>query len=275
MADKPILFQPEMVRGLLREIAEPGTGKTQTRRLIIPQPALGRIVQSDTPYVWGDEEGETQFKVKHAVGDRLYVREAWRTISALDGSKPSSLDAGHRCKVTYEADPENRRELWHFGRLRASMHLPKIFSRMTLMVSDVRVQRLQDISDEDALAEGIIDHRQTIIGAHSAGGFHHEIMARGYHWLEELEYSERPEDDPTFHSATDAYADLWDSINADPKPKFEGGKISHYESFPWDGDPREEEHRGLPHVIIPNPWVSATTFKPVYQNIDLIGDSHE
>jgi hypothetical protein len=87
------------------------------------------------------------------VGDRLWVREAWRTLQKWDDLKPSHL-ADDASKITYEADPENRNKVWAFGKLRPSMFMPRFASRLTLTVTEVRVERLQDISEEDARAEG-------------------------------------------------------------------------------------------------------------------------
>ncbi|TIU02393.1 MAG: hypothetical protein E5W43_01035 [Mesorhizobium sp.] len=152
MTDRPILFSGPMVRALL------AGRKTQTRRIwTIPKghkwtdEATGILVYEGN----GVEYGINELRCRYAVGDRLWVREAWRTTCNLDSSKPRFLDAGHRSKVTFEADSENRNPLWAFGRLRAGMHMPRWASRLTLTVTEVRVQRLQDISEADALAEGV------------------------------------------------------------------------------------------------------------------------
>ncbi|MER8959353.1 hypothetical protein [Mesorhizobium sp. M0701] len=151
MTDRPILFSAPMVRALLA-----GT-KTQTRRVISTKPSRkvnlfdgtwsesyvldpGNQTWRDQAYPW-------------RVGDKLYVREAWRTESrAYDDLAPSVMDADY--PVIYEADAD-----WSLnksvGRLRPGMHMPRWASRLTLTVSDIRVQRLQEINDEDAVAEGV------------------------------------------------------------------------------------------------------------------------
>lgn len=168
MADLPITFSGSMVRALLREIERPGTGKTQTRRVINPQPKPhphhepvrvehrgGKrwvwMVHTDRPsyqFATGD------WNSRYVPGDRLYVREHWRTLHKLDCLAPRDL-AEDRSIITFEADPERRNPLWSFGKFRQAMHMPKWASRITLIVTDVRVERLQDCSEADALAEGI------------------------------------------------------------------------------------------------------------------------
>jgi hypothetical protein len=103
-------------------------------------------------------EGRIGIGPRYAPGDRLYVREHWRTASAYDDIAPS--DMGGDEPVRYEAD--GAWETWGWGaalrshgRFRQGMHMPRWASRITLTVTEVRVQRLQEISEEDAVAEGI------------------------------------------------------------------------------------------------------------------------
>jgi len=131
--DIPILFSAPMVRALLA-----GT-KTQTRRLLKPQPAedIG-LTLAENP-------------IRFAAGDRLWVREAWRVPAQDDQVKPRDLIpqiAG------YEADCGTG-FISATGRLRPGMFMPRWASRLTLHVTEVRVQRLQDISADDAEAEGV------------------------------------------------------------------------------------------------------------------------
>jgi hypothetical protein len=137
MADLPIIFSAHMVRALA------AGRKTQTRRLATSP--LRRVQP----------------------GDRLYVREAWRLPANWDDRAPNAIvescrEAGWRqpwAPIAWEAD--GTRENWgewrehEPGRLRPSMHLPRPFSRMTLIVEGVKVEPLQSITAPDALAEGI------------------------------------------------------------------------------------------------------------------------
>lgn len=164
MADRPILFSAPMVLGLIREARAPGTGKSQTRRLG-GVPIIERT-EADGWHIhnrWGGIFASSGSDVgAHAAdllpiqpGDRLWVREEWRSSEAYDDLKPSEM--GGEEPIQYSADGAVVR--WSKGtarpgRRRASMHMPRWASRLTLTVTDVRVQRLQDISEEDAISEG-------------------------------------------------------------------------------------------------------------------------
>jgi hypothetical protein len=146
MADKPILFSGPMVRAIL------AGRKTMTRRIIDPQPVEPVFLVDD----WYDAARERVASiyageksiVKYQIGDRLWVREAWR----FDGAaRAVSADAcrGKRA-VQYRADgyvpiPTDER---------SPIFMPRWASRITLLVTGVKVERLQEISEADAVAEG-------------------------------------------------------------------------------------------------------------------------
>jgi len=143
MGDRPILFSAPMVRALL------GGRKTQTRRVVnqIPHdPALrpGMAGYKPAPlHLWQAAPGGPYFLPRYAVGDRLWVREAHFWVSGW----------GWR----YVADNEDlteQRDAGEVWRTKPSIHMPRRASRITLTVTDVRVQRLHDCSEADALAEG-------------------------------------------------------------------------------------------------------------------------
>lgn len=157
MSEKPILFKGDMVRAIL------GGTKTQTRRVIKPQPPedVGRIYgpelyeparydKNGDMYpgkpIFGiyDEDGEWGAKYPYCIGDNLWVRETW------------SNDNG---KIKYRADGPSLENGYEIGFLsttwRPSIFMPRSASRITLEITDVRVQRVQDISEDDAFAEGI------------------------------------------------------------------------------------------------------------------------
>lgn len=137
MADRPILFRSEMVRALL------DGRKTQTRRPAWRDSSLDNGMPVRVPSAANRIEA----------GDRLWVREAWRTESrAYDDLPPSDMDADY--PVIYEADADWSKNL-SVGRLRQSMHLPRWASRVTLTVRAVRMERLQEITEADAAAEGM------------------------------------------------------------------------------------------------------------------------
>jgi hypothetical protein len=164
MADRPIIFSAPMVRALL------DGRKTQTRRVLKPQPGgieqrpLG-FVGSPARFVFtevhpGGANWTHYAKIPYAPGDRLWVRETWRPHYLGDGVW--NLD------VSYPADGERRTicdgefgdKDWNWPKAAdrgnvTPLHMPRWASRLTLTVTDVRVQRLQEISEADCYAEGI------------------------------------------------------------------------------------------------------------------------
>lgn len=151
MTDRPILFSGPMVRALL------DGRKTQTRRVHFTQdPEFRRTCDEGCdsrlagmcllPKAACGRRRVTDARI--AVGDRLWVREAWRSSSAHNDLAPRDIPLGDR--VEYAADPERIVT----GKPRPSMFMPRWASRLTLLVSEVRVERLQNISEADARAEG-------------------------------------------------------------------------------------------------------------------------
>lgn len=154
MADRPIIFSGPMVRALIEG------RKTQTRRILRDQAVPGAQFQGINRdglalFSFGSLYGKQ--RLPYAPGDRLYVREAVRFALEWDECPPSQFDRADA--IAYEADGRTEARAWGDpfkpGRLRPSIHMPRWASRLTLTVTDVRVQRLQDISEADALAEGI------------------------------------------------------------------------------------------------------------------------
>jgi hypothetical protein len=214
MADRPILFSAPMVRALIA-----GT-KTQTRRgLPIAAGLQGKIL--DFVKVATDKRGRSVFEMKDkagqhvyipggphlqtphfipriAVGDRLYVREHWRVSQKWDETAPRDLPrqamtvfykaGGSIANQRYPGDwrpsdePQAGKLPEWAGRFRQAMHMPKWASRITLIVTDVRVERLQWISIADAKAEGV--------------------------FVPEAQFAQQGEVAPRL-----AYAALWDQIN--------------------------------------------------------------
>lgn len=169
MTDRPILFSAPMVRAIR------GGLKTQTRRVIAPQPSdyvptiapqalAGQPPRRPAPYFdaynggphwcwWDtyDRQGPDWIKCPWGVpGDQIVVRETFRLPAEYDDVKPSLVRPD--APVWYEADPD-RPEGW--GKTRVSIHMPRWASRITLEITGVRVERLAAISEADAEAEGI------------------------------------------------------------------------------------------------------------------------
>lgn len=152
MADRPIPFSAPMVRALL------DGRKTQTRRVLRPRPEfLGGYGEEADYEEWGwiDEDGAPMSVLDVAPngyvrGDRLLVREAWRAWVDFDELPPRDIPPG--ADVQYLAD--DPLSPWT-SRYRHARFMPRWASRLTLTVTDVRVERLRDISEADAVAEGV------------------------------------------------------------------------------------------------------------------------
>ncbi len=162
MAEKPILFSAPMVRALLA-----GT-KSQTRRPLKPQPAPNHPHDGGTKWVLKDvlhvpvgSVGHLSVREKQGLrcpygqpGDRLWVRESFRGCRAYEVRGYAPSEWGNK-PIWFEADgrPPGNPEAWA-QRAKPSIHMPCWASRITLEITDVRVERLQDISGDDAAAEG-------------------------------------------------------------------------------------------------------------------------
>lgn len=183
MKERPILFSAPMVRALLA-----GT-KTQTRRVCKPAQSysLSKVVEVPDPLErgqvyngshFGDEEGDVQFPSPYGGrGERLWVRETFSgpwCMEAQDGiaaAPPSKW--GESSEIWYWADGEPTHGDW--TRPRPSIHMPRWASRITLEVTSVRVERLQDISEKDAWAEGCEGYDDDVTGGKSGYSEFHDL----------------------------------------------------------------------------------------------------
>jgi len=256
-----------MVRALLEG------RKTQTRRIINPQPTNRPIYATPettlqcTNSQWMDADGVhpgIPMKCKQGeVGDRLWVKETFYcdhwfagdyettakgfTLGATRGYCESEwkvhcyyrADIGEKSSVSAHI-PECEGE----GSWKPSIFMPRWASRINLEITAIRVEQLQEISEQDAAAEGVESPR-TIDVAKS-----------------EIPWREK-------------YRELWNSINLKPSPCYgrdESGKkvIVAYQCFPWsledfhDAYPAaaiSQKYRGKPLTIVPNPWVWVIAFK--------------
>lgn len=151
--ERPVLFNGEMVRAIL------SGAKVQTRRPVKPQPDGQPVLCSDGK--WCVDGGLWLGSAPAAVGDTLWVRESVY-ISAVDfaaaGDCNATDDKGRRRLVGYVAgmDSESRRCAADYGvKQTPSIHCPRWASRITLQVTDVRAERLLDVTEADAVAEGL------------------------------------------------------------------------------------------------------------------------
>lgn len=168
MREKPILFSGPMVRAIL------DGRKTQTRRAVKPQPSFrqshewrGRTVRDceSRGWVWKDHDFGDGDAVHAAPGsemaalcpygqpgDRLWVRETWaKRDDCVDGG----LKAKHYLHFRASYNGHLGSEWHYYGHWRPSIHMPRWASRITLDIVSVRVERLNDISEADAIAEGL------------------------------------------------------------------------------------------------------------------------
>lgn len=160
--ERPILFSAPMVRAILKG------GKTQTRRVVKPQPVMKdghwaywqRGVFS-TPY-WKNNAGDVQWPTEKQVidkfigcpygqpGDRLWIRETWAPRS---NGRMLLEQIQQPFFAATDGEGDIRKPTgW---RWRPSIHMPRWASRLSLEVTEVRAERLQDITPDDASAEGI------------------------------------------------------------------------------------------------------------------------
>lgn len=164
---KPILFSTPMVQAILEG------RKTQTRRIVKKKysntdlefrtdkygTALVEINKYEPPIKMPD--GKTRRKLRffeekipnYQVGDILWVRETWDTI--LLENEDSSVESGYVFKANEH--PFDRGNKW-----KPSIHMPREAARIFLEVVSVRAERLQDISEQDAFAEGVIKEHSPI-----------------------------------------------------------------------------------------------------------------
>lgn len=127
MAIKPILFNTEMVRAIL------DGRKTCTRRTMKPQLTAHYGTQCAKP--------------PYQQGDILYVRETWGHPILLNSDKQYVFKADKMAEIGFKNDSH----IW-----RPSIHMPKEAARIWLKVTDVRVERLQDITEEQTEEEGFL-----------------------------------------------------------------------------------------------------------------------
>ncbi|TXM65855.1 hypothetical protein [Methylobacterium sp. WL120] len=156
MADRPIIFSAPMVRALLAGC------KTQTRRLL----KLPKWASTDPDHIKFGGSGAPEvicqgtgclaaLPLPYGVGDRLWVREGWRAARSLDRTPPR--DICRDADVEHAATARSYAEIGLKGRLRPSIHMTRWASCLTLVVTEVRVERLNDISEADAVTEGMPD----------------------------------------------------------------------------------------------------------------------
>lgn len=165
--ERPIRFTDEMIRALL------DGRKTQARQIIKPQPVWDTALTGKEGLVLGESIWTPDEYANYAAcpygwrGSLLWVQETFRLFdsheecSCYDFCVCASLHGN----PIYRADEDCRENKW-----KPSVHMPRWASRITLEITSVRVERLQDISEEDAIAEGI----QSWIETFNNSGIYHQ-----------------------------------------------------------------------------------------------------
>ena len=225
MAIKPILFNSEMVRAILE------SRKSCTRRVVKPQQFIGILpdkCKNGAPEEFLKEKKlmfkpycdmtdieliNTAYKAPYQPGDILYVRETWEYFECCccEGDEhgncyrepqQSALNKSCGCYMYRATD-----EIYGDARWHPSIHMPKEAARIWLKVTDVRVERLQDITPKGAESEGV-----------------------GNLFYDDIGYGEKnygTEVDPEYGIAKEQFAWLWESTI----------KKSDLDRYGWDANP--------------------------------------
>lgn len=244
MKERPILFSGEMVRAIL------GGRKTQTRRVVIPQPETRRDLFPTEPEDIAEDRASKKliFAIRTGAlstrclgaqnfaqefcpfgqaGDRLWVREAHKrkdTFAQVTRPELKRPPDHFVARVEYRADGATREQYvdcseWRCSletnteKWKPSIHMPRWASRITLELTGVRVERVQEIVGQDAIAEGVARR-----DGYYLGGPHRYVAGKT----------------KVFSLAWQAYKDIWNHLN-------------EKRGYSWDS----------------NPWVWVIEFKRV------------
>ena len=210
MKEQGIIFTGDSVPLILADL------KGQTRRVLKPQPIIDGLYYEykDIPWL---KTGDPSPFIGHLCpygqpGDRLWVRETWRAVELDNGNDGILYKADNHFKSIENS--QAAADLWcdayadrkYGNKWRPSIFMPRWASRILLEVTDVRVERVQEISDEDARKEGVQDicHCGDYIESHGYHSGHSPTPMDGY--------------------AANEFSILWDSINAK-------------RGYPWESNP--------------------------------------
>ena len=185
---KPILFSTEMVKAILEG------RKTMTRRRVKDQPDISE----DDGYVYFWNKGyafdihkwkeECVIGARYKTGYVLWVRETWCN------DPRGSIDSKSDCYY-YKADFFDP-DVWK-GSWKPSIFMPKEAARLFLKVTNVRIERLHDITEEDAIKEGV------------EMGIHRILKSSKY----KNYYDSKNKCGAWYNSPVDSFVSLWESIN--------------------------------------------------------------
>jgi hypothetical protein len=196
MKEKPILFNTQMVNAIL------AGNKTQTRR-IVKAGFDCNSMEFHGPLMANKNEGTQAFfkdrewflgvKSKYEIGDILYVKETY--LYCLEDSFLEGFDSRYVYRASVHPDWfESLKESHPYCKWTPSIHMPRYAARIFLKVTNVRVERLQDITEHDAVAEGI---KRVWIDERNGQPMYENYLSCGY----------------TEVLPIDSYHSLWESIN--------------------------------------------------------------
>lgn len=226
MKERPILFSVPMVRAIL------DGKKTQTRRVIKQQPSGGKIFPPndfDRPDHWyfrdayyACEENDIGNYVKCPYGkpgDRLWVREAWALGADRQGEGKffyQSTDEANVVKTEMSSGVvclggRNKDKIGHLKRWRPAIHMPRHLCRIILEIADIRVEKLQSITEEDAVTEGAREWAQNP----DVNGLEDKPRAYDNRQNDWCRHSRIADPNTPVATSRGAFAALWESINGD------------------------------------------------------------
>jgi hypothetical protein len=255
----PILFSTEMVK------AKQAGRKSQTRRVIKPQPSeswmknvfmlcpTGNMFRSNGEQMfWLSDDSapiDKDSEINCPYGkpdDVLWTRESFMLRNGSVGFS----------KYAYKADFKHA-IIMGLPKYKPSIHMPKAAARLFDKILKIRVERIADITEEDAIAEGIepVENYNSGEGKYP-GQFYKNYLPHGYMEV----------------TARDSFISLWQSINGIPSAiqKKINGKLKTvgYTVYPFDDEAAKEfagkdTWKGKPLTVITNPWVWVIEFEQI------------
>ena len=251
MRELPVIFQDVMVNAILED------RKKETRRII-------KKVNPDWFYdgqrFWTSQKGSLIPNPHGEPGDILWVREChrWadRLVDGFERDTPYYVQYRSNGKVL-QYNFENMSTPYHmwepkwakgwssdrkYGNWRPSIFMPRWACRLLLRVTDVKVERIQDITKKGAIAEGV---------------YWSEAYPEGYTIYGPHDFR------CCAPSAVLTFRRLWNQIHERPRPVIKKKKLLHYVSYPWNEVFSTREYRGKSWIVNGNPWVFVTSFEVV------------
>jgi hypothetical protein len=248
MKELPLICNDFEVRQILED------RKTQLRRLVLPPPS----VDTDCPY--HEELGNAVIGRNCPMGergDKTWVREKMG-VANLDGRGGKIIR-----RIWYAADNKilpmpasvtirewkkgAGTDKWRGWVTRVAANMPRWASRLTLETQNTCIQRLQAITEPDAISEGMLAFPNT--------------PAYQCAFLSAVAIGEKP---PLGETPRERFERYWNTLYAKPKPVYYKKKIIAYQSFPWEDIQTILVHRNLPWRVMGNPFVWKCEFRRLH-----------